>query len=223
MSYSVSTNPYIGSGTGKFKKNGIYSIPIQGLQYSTTYSWTVSVTDGKSTVKKTYKFTTISQEPVVSNPYPTNGEGAVDVDYLSFTLHDPQGDLMNYSAETSPPIGSNIGHYVPNGTYIVPVNGLTKNKWYTWYVNVTDGTYWTRKKYVFFSGDIGLIGYWSFDEGSGDIAHDYSDNGNDGVIYGANWTIGVSNHALSLNGVNSYVDIIGYNYIVNFHLRALLT
>lgn len=33
----------------------------------------------------------------------------------------------------------------------------------------------------------GLIGYWAFDEGSGVVAHDYSDNGIDGTIQGAGW------------------------------------
>jgi hypothetical protein len=31
----------------------------------------------------------------------------------------------------------------------------------------------------------GLVGYWPFDEGSGNVAKDYSGNGNDGTIYGA--------------------------------------
>ena len=28
----------------------------------------------------------------------------------------------------------------------------------------------------------GLLGYWRFDEGSGDVATDSSDNGNNGII-----------------------------------------
>ncbi|MDO9464431.1 MAG: hypothetical protein Q7J67_03950 [bacterium] len=31
----------------------------------------------------------------------------------------------------------------------------------------------------------GLVGYWSFDEGAGDIVKDSSGNGNDGKIKGA--------------------------------------
>ncbi|MBC8427909.1 MAG: choice-of-anchor D domain-containing protein, partial [Candidatus Pelagibacter sp.] len=33
----------------------------------------------------------------------------------------------------------------------------------------------------------GLIGYWNFNEGEGNILHDRSGNGNDGTIYGATW------------------------------------
>jgi len=35
----------------------------------------------------------------------------------------------------------------------------------------------------------GLVGYWSFNEGNGEIAHDISSYGNDGTILGAEWII----------------------------------
>ena len=54
----------------------------------------------------------------------------------------------------------------------------------------------------------GIVGYWSFDEGTGDIVHDTSGNGNDGTIYGdATWTTGVSGGALSFDGIDDYVEI----------------
>ena len=34
-----------------------------------------------------------------------------------------------------------------------------------------------------------LKGYWKFNEGSGDIAYDQTNNGNDGTIYGATWEL----------------------------------
>jgi len=33
----------------------------------------------------------------------------------------------------------------------------------------------------------GLVGYWNFNQGEGDMLYDISGNGNDGTIYGANW------------------------------------
>jgi len=51
------------------------------------------------------------------------------------------------------------------------------------------------------------VGYWRFDEGSGDVAHDSSGNGNDGTIYTATWTTGKVGNALHFNGVNSWVKI----------------
>jgi hypothetical protein len=52
----------------------------------------------------------------------------------------------------------------------------------------------------------GLVGYWSFDEGSGNIARDYSGNGNNGTLYGATWTTGKIGAALSFDGVDDYVQ-----------------
>jgi PGF-CTERM protein/uncharacterized repeat protein (TIGR01451 family) len=45
-----------------------------------------------------------------------------------------------------------------------------------------------------------------FDEGSGTIAKDESGHGNDGTIYGATWTTGISGKALEFDGVDDYVD-----------------
>jgi len=61
--------------------------------------------------------------------------------------------------------------------------------------------------------DYGLVGYWSFDEGSGNVAYDASGNGNHGTIYGAKWTSGAPcptgascGGGLSFDGVDDYVD-----------------
>ena len=51
----------------------------------------------------------------------------------------------------------------------------------------------------------GLIGYWNFDEGSGTVAHDTSGSGYNGTVYGATWTTGEINGALSFNGGAAYV------------------
>jgi len=52
----------------------------------------------------------------------------------------------------------------------------------------------------------GLVAYWSFDEGAGDIAYDISGNGNNCTIYGAKWTKGKYGSALQFDGVDDYVD-----------------
>jgi len=53
----------------------------------------------------------------------------------------------------------------------------------------------------------GLVGYWSFNEGNGDTAYDYSGNGNHGIINGASWTTGISGGALEFDGVDDYVYV----------------
>jgi hypothetical protein len=51
------------------------------------------------------------------------------------------------------------------------------------------------------------VAYWKFDEGSGNVAHDSSGNGNDGTIYIATWTAGRVGNALHFNGIDSWIQI----------------
>ena len=55
--------------------------------------------------------------------------------------------------------------------------------------------------------DEGLVAYFNFDEGEGDITFDLSGNCNDGIVYGAAWTPGKYENALLFNGINNYVNI----------------
>ena len=59
--------------------------------------------------------------------------------YLRFHLRDPQNDLMSYTVETSPFIGSGSGSGVHEGDISVPISGLDVMTEYRWFVNVTDG------------------------------------------------------------------------------------
>jgi hypothetical protein len=52
----------------------------------------------------------------------------------------------------------------------------------------------------------GLVGWWSFNEGSGTVAGDSSGNGNSGTISGATWVAGKYGDALSFNG-GGYVTV----------------
>jgi hypothetical protein len=51
------------------------------------------------------------------------------------------------------------------------------------------------------------VAYWKFDEGSGAIASDNSENGNTGSVVGAQWVDGISGKALSFDGLDDYVDV----------------
>jgi hypothetical protein len=154
MTYNVTTEPNIGSGSGGLKPDGTYSIPISGLESLTNYSWYIQLTDGKDTVNKICSFKTEPTTPILSNPLPPDGERDVPVDLsqLRFTLKDYQGDTMDYTVQTSPNIGSAQGTDVHDGTYTVPVSGMTYGATYRWYVNVTDGVHWTRKIFAFETG-----------------------------------------------------------------------
>ncbi len=60
-----------------------------------------------------------------------------------------------------------------------------------------------------------LVGWWTFDEGSGTIANDASGNGNTGNASGTAVVSGKLNNARSFNGAGDYVDA-GNNAKVNF-------
>ncbi len=53
--------------------------------------------------------------------------------------------------------------------------------------------------------DPSLVGYWKFDEGSGNTAHDSSGNGNDGTINQSEWVQGIEGYALRFSSGNTYV------------------
>lgn len=53
-----------------------------------------------------------------------------------------------------------------------------------------------------------LVGYWDFNEGSGNIAYDHSGEDNHGTIYGgATWPTGACGSAVNFDGEDNYVDI----------------
>jgi hypothetical protein len=63
MSYTVTTDPDIGSGSGILKTNGVYSVSISGLEYDKKYSWTVEVKDDQATAVKQFSFFTVFAPP----------------------------------------------------------------------------------------------------------------------------------------------------------------
>jgi hypothetical protein len=53
--------------------------------------------------------------------------------------------------------------------------------------------------------DPNLVAHWKLDETSGTVAND-SAGANNGTVYGATWTTGQINGALSFDGVNDYIE-----------------
>ena len=151
MSYTVTTTPDIGSGSGNLKPDGIYSISVGGLVDLTEYSWRLEVTDGIVTTVGEFTFTTEAEAPIVSDPIPEDGSRhtSIDLTHLSFHLEDFQEDPMDYTVETSPDIGSGGDTGVGNGIYSISINELDFDTEYTWFVNATDGTHWMNKVYHF--------------------------------------------------------------------------
>ena len=67
------------------------------------------------------------------------------------------------------------------------------------------------------SGDEeGLVGYWDFNEGSGDTVYDISGNGNHGTIHGAQFIEDVPEHNCDLNTDIETVEEEQHNYSMSF-------
>jgi len=162
MSYKVTTNPNIGEGSAKLVPNGTYTIPVHGVQHSTQYTWKILLYEGDYIGiprQETFTFTTAPIAPVISNPIPKHNAAYVPIftSQMSFDLLDYQGDLMNWTVETQPDIGSGSANGVSNGRYTIAINGLEYETQYKWFVNATDGTNWTNKTYVFTTTSEGLL------------------------------------------------------------------
>ena len=89
--------------------------------------------------------------PIFSAVAPSNGVTNVPVgtSSLSVTIKDPDGDLFDWTIETSPDIGSSQANGASNGSKSCSISGLSYSTTYHWFVNATDGTSWTRKLYSF--------------------------------------------------------------------------
>lgn len=56
------------------------------------------------------------------------------------------------------------------------------------------------------ANNLGLLGYWSFDEGTGTQAGDFSGGDNNGFVTNATWTNGKFGNALDFDGSGDYVQ-----------------
>jgi len=65
------------------------------------------------------------------------------------------------------------------------------------------------------------MGYWKFDEGSGNITNDSSGNGRNGTLHnGPVWTTGKINYSLSFDGNHDLVEVQDFAPPVNLSLEA---
>jgi len=103
MNCTVMTIPDIGSGSNSSVPSGRYSIPVNGLQYSTTYKWIVTITNGTHQTSRTFTFTTLPTEPPTQSDPILIKSGNNIICYNQSTT-DPDGDKV-----------TNIYHWTKNG------------------------------------------------------------------------------------------------------------
>ncbi|MEM2129705.1 MAG: M14-type cytosolic carboxypeptidase, partial [Candidatus Bathyarchaeia archaeon] len=104
MNVTVTTSPNIGVASLKDVSNGRYAVSVSGLAYSTTYTWTVTATDGTYTTIKTYCFTT---------------ELAPAADDIIFNSNFDMGNLINVTYVEGRP---GYRHYLAATRYTIGVD-----------------------------------------------------------------------------------------------------
>ncbi|MFB0553639.1 MAG: LamG domain-containing protein [Phycisphaerae bacterium] len=188
-----------------------------GLVPGTTYYWRIDEVEADGTTKHTGDVWSFMVTPKKAyNPDPPDGGKYVDPDVeLSWTagygakLHTVYfGDNFDDVHNATGGLPQAVTTYTP-GT-------LEMDKTYYWRVDEFDvvathkGDVWSfSTKPIIAITDPNLIGWWKFDEGSGNTAIDFSGHGNDGKLGGGqNWVDGIIGGALDLRG-SDYVSIDG--------------
>ena len=168
LDYTVTTDPDIGSGSDTGVSNGIYSIPISGVAYDTTYTWTVIVTDGTYQTIKTFNFTTRPEYyvPTITNINPS--DGATDVilnPQLSAHVEDLDGELLDitfsYFTGTSWEVLQTYDD-VASGTYTAVTAGHMNSQYtlYRWKITADDQNgHVTEEEFEFTTGGL-LVEKW---------------------------------------------------------------
>ena len=167
MNYTVTTYPDIGSGSGTDVPSGICAVPVSNLQYSTTYVWSINVTDGTHWTNQTYIFTTYpSGTPTQDDPELKTSGG--DLICTNQTTADPDYDSV-----------TNLYHWYRNNVsttnLLLPFNtqNTTNTRDYSGYGNdgaILRGASWTNNgkvggAYVFDRGFIQIPGTSTLDGG----------------------------------------------------------
>jgi len=163
----TSSTPDIGSSTDctarEYISHNIIMDPMFVLEPTPHLNtWTIATLEqeGVNTAYAIHEYFGGSSniEPVIQSETPTNSANDISVSTveLSVSIMDDDGDLLNFSIETSPNVGS-IDHLnspgESGGVKTCSISGLTYNTVYTWYVNATDGEDWAREIFSFTTED----------------------------------------------------------------------
>jgi hypothetical protein len=186
MNYTVTTSPDIGSASNTSVPSGRFKVSISGLEYFTTYKWTINVTDGNQSISMTHSFSTLPSEPPTQDT-PILQSSAGNLVCTNLTTSDPDGDRV-----------TNIYHWFRNGTSTTNLhlpfdtNSSTTVKDYSGYSNdgmIVRGVSWTP------NGKIG--GAYIFNRGFIQIP---ASNALDG---GGNWPEITVEHWIYLTAIQS--------------------
>ncbi len=93
----------------------------------------------------------VETAPMMSseNPDDDSINVLVNSSELSIMIFDENMDILNWSIETSPEVGNSSGVNDSGGEKTCSISDLKYCTRYTWFVNVSDGFFWTNQSYMF--------------------------------------------------------------------------
>lgn len=192
-----------------------HSQTISGLQPNTTYHYRVHSRDSSNNLvtSANFTFTTVALDttaPTVSITSPTGGTVANTI-----TLSANASDNVAVTSVQFKVDGANVGSEDTSSPYSVPwtSNSVANGNHAITAVardgagnTTTSGAVTVNVQNTGTSG--GLVGAWSFNEGTGATAGDTSGLGNSGSVFQATWyTSGKYGKALSFDGSNDHVSV----------------
>jgi hypothetical protein len=164
MSYSVTTEPDFGSGSGNNKGNGVYTVPISGLEPDKIYIWTAEVTDGKDTIVKEFTFFTGESPPYNILFFDDFDDNSKNYSKWTEIFQNGTWDEMNQRAEfqvlesiphwekeegiKSSPFSVSISSIQSVRFNCTMISNIESTSWVGYlYFEITDGTNWIRGEY----------------------------------------------------------------------------
>ncbi|MHC4537526.1 MAG: LamG domain-containing protein, partial [Planctomycetota bacterium] len=188
----------------------------EGLVLGTTYYWRIDEVEADDTkiAGDVWSFTVPSKKAY--NPSPPDGSKNIDSDVqLSWTVGHGSKLHTVYFGDNFDEVSNAAGGVAQIAATYTP-GTLERDKTYYWRVDEFDviethkGDVWSFKTLPIIAiTDPNLIGYWKFDETSGDTVIDFSGYGNDGELGGTPVRVeGILGGAVDLTG-DDYVVIDG--------------
>jgi len=236
MNYTVTTYPDIGSSSGVNVGNGRYAVLISNLEYATTYTWKVSVTDGAHWTNKTFTFTTEAISPwwnakwqyrrtIAINPAKISADQynfpiLIDLTDNSLTSKAQlDGDDFVFISDNESKLNHGIELYDSISGHLVAwvnipfVSSTTYTRIYMYYGNPDAAN--QQNPTAVWDTNYKLVLH--LDEKTG-LHYDSTINGNNGTPHGGiiQGAIGKIDGADRFDGINDYIEVPHSNSIAGF-------
>jgi thermitase len=218
---ALSGNPGAIQGTAITNSNGAYTLYLpagsytllaSAPNYNNTTSGSQSLSAGGTV---TVNLTLSSLGSLAGTVQDANGVGVANAQ-IGFTTNGFSGGAITGATGNYSTFG------LPSGTYTVTASASGFASVRTSGVSVTTGA--TTTVNLHFSTGVsltsGLLGYWTFNEGTGSVAHDSSGNGYNATLSNTAWTTGLFSYGLSFNGSSSQAVTSAIPFTNTFSVSA---